>query len=407
VVDHLLDREPGQRPTLGTLEALLEAQLQLGAVADGACGGPTSWWRRCTAALAGGGTVRTLPSSFVPAAPSSRPLLGFVGGPVALVGGPVALVGDPVAYIGGPLASVGEMVAVISGPVPLIGDVVALVSGSLACGQVVLGVIQRRGASGQPGLGRLQRLFGLPSPRLGRPDRASSSTLAATRSRWTSWTSSWATSASLRDDDRARPRSWWNAWSNVIPSVAATIPLACSIQTRLASACRSWATSTWWLANSTAVRTSSGSPPRTPPAPGPRLASRPAAGWHTHSGSDRLVGQPHRHAQRPPHLQLSDHDRDPVPDQLAAQVLDGHHPVLGEGGQAWPLAEVALDLLQQLHRRIGGRHPPRLAVLTGQGEAGAIDPDHRPGYLHHPSQPGQQILGLRMARSSATLRATS
>jgi hypothetical protein len=97
------------------------------------------------------------------------------------------------------------MVAVISGPVPLIGDVVALVSGSLACGQVVLGVIQRRGALGQPGLGRLQRLFGLPSPRLGRPDRASSSALAATRSRWTSWTSSWATSASLRDDDRTRP----------------------------------------------------------------------------------------------------------------------------------------------------------------------------------------------------------
>jgi hypothetical protein len=43
----------------------------------------------------------------------------------------------------------------------------------------------------------------------------------------------------------------------VTPSVAATIPLACSIQTRLASACRSWATSSWWLANSTAVRTSS------------------------------------------------------------------------------------------------------------------------------------------------------
>jgi hypothetical protein len=67
--------------------------------------------------------------------------------------------------------------------------------------------------------------------------------------------------------------------------------LACSIQTRLASACRSWATSTWWLANSTAVRTSSWTPPRTPPAPGLRLASRPAAGWHTHSGS-RPAGRP-------------------------------------------------------------------------------------------------------------------
>jgi hypothetical protein len=95
------------------------------------------------------------------------------------------------------------------------------------------------------------------------------------------------------------PRRWWNAWSNVIPSVAATIPLACSIQTRLASACRSWATSTWWLANSTAVRTNSGSPPRTPQRldlgwrPGPRLG-----GIHI-QGPDRLVGQPHRHAQDP------------------------------------------------------------------------------------------------------------
>jgi hypothetical protein len=268
-------------------------------------------------------------------------------------------------------------------------------------------VIQRRGALGQPGLGRLQRLFGLPSPRLGRPDRASSSALAATRSRWTSWTSSWATSASLREDDRARPRSWWNAWSNVIPSVAATIPLACSIQTRLASACRSWATSTWWLANSTAVRTSSRSPPRTPPAPGPRLASRPAAGWHTHSGS-RPAGRPAAPARSGPPAPAAVGPRPRSGPRPAPCTSPGRpHPVLGEGGQAWPLAEVALDLLQQLHRRIRGRHPPGLAVLTGQGEAGAIDPDDCSGYLHHPSQRASRSSASGMARSSATLRATS
>jgi hypothetical protein len=190
------------------------------------------------------------------------------------------------------------------------------------------------------------------------------------------------------------PRRWWNAWSNVIPSVAATIPLACSIQTRLASACRSWATSTWWLANSTAVRTNSGSPPRTPQRldlgwrPGPRLG-----GIHI-QGPDRLVGQRTGTLRTPAPAAVGPRPRSgrrPAPCTSPGRP----HPVLGEGGQAWPLAEVALDLLQQLHRRIRGRHPPGLAVLTGQGEAGAIDPDHRPGYLHHPSQPGQQILGLR------------
>jgi hypothetical protein len=92
-----------------------------------------------------------------------------------------------------------------------------------------------------------------------------------------------------------------------------------------------------------------------------------------------------------PHLQLTDHGREPVPDQLAAQVLDRHHPVLGEGGKAWPLTQVVLDLLQQLHRRIRHRHPPGLAVLMGQGEAGAIHSDHGPGRLHHPLQPDQKI----------------
>jgi hypothetical protein len=90
-------------------------------------------------------------------------------------------------------------------------------------------------------------------------------------------------------------------------------------------------------------------------------------------------------------VELADHRGDPVPDPLAAQVLDRHHPVLGEGGKAWPLPEVVLDLLQQLHGRIRHRHPPGQAVLVGQGEAGAIHPDHRPGRLHHPLQSDQQV----------------
>ena len=61
----------------------------------------------------------------------------------------------------------------------------------------------------------------------------------------------------MREDDRARLRSCWNAASGLTPRVAASTPLACSIQTRLASACRSWATSTSRLASSTPVLTSS------------------------------------------------------------------------------------------------------------------------------------------------------
>ena len=42
-----------------------------------------------------------------------------------------------------------------------------------------------------------------------------------------------------------------------VPWVAASTPLACSIQTRLVNAWRSWATSSLWLASSTLVWTSS------------------------------------------------------------------------------------------------------------------------------------------------------
>jgi hypothetical protein len=94
------------------------------------------------------------------------------------------------------------------------GGLVALVGGPLTGIQVVLGPVQGGAAAGQPGLGRLQRLLGLPSARASAArTRASSTALAATRARCASWTTSWATSASLREDDRARPRNRLNASS--------------------------------------------------------------------------------------------------------------------------------------------------------------------------------------------------
>ena len=117
-------------------------------------------------------------------------LLGIAGGPVARVGIAVAGVGEVVALIGGPLALVGEVVALVGVPLPLI--------------EVVLGPVQSRGASGQAGLGGLQRLLGLPARASAARTRASSTARAATRSRWAAWTTSWARSASLRDDDLAR-----------------------------------------------------------------------------------------------------------------------------------------------------------------------------------------------------------
>jgi hypothetical protein len=58
-----------------------------------------------------------------------------------------------------------------------------------------------------------------------------------------------------------------------------------------------------------------------------------------------------------------------------------------------------LDLLQQLHGRIGGGDPPTWVVLMHQSQPGPIDPQHRPGGLGHPQQPGQQIIGFKQRRS--------
>jgi hypothetical protein len=207
VVDHPLDPEPGQRPNRLTLAALLAAQLQLGAVADGACGGPASWWRRCSSTCRRGN--RSDAAKLVRSGCSLQPprLLGVVGGPAARLGGAVA-----VALVGGAVAQVGIAVTVVGGAIAHIRGPLAGVGGACSASRARASAARTRASSGA---------------------------LAATRSRCTSWTTSWATSASLREDARARPRSCWNASSRVTPWVAATIPLACSIHTRLASAYRS------------------------------------------------------------------------------------------------------------------------------------------------------------------------
>ena len=163
------------------------------------------------------------------------------GGPVAvaLVSGAVTGVGDPVAHIGGPLAGVGDVVAVVSGPVALVGEVVALVGGPLAGVEDILAPVLRCGAPGQPGLGRLQGLFGLPGAGLGRPHPSVIHGLGRD-----------PLALHLLDDllgdlgqlAGGRPRLPPQLLERLVqgnPAGGRPIPLACSIQTRLASACRS------------------------------------------------------------------------------------------------------------------------------------------------------------------------
>jgi hypothetical protein len=184
-------------------------------------------------------------------------LLGIAGGPVTRVGITVALVGEVVAFVGSPLPLVGEVVAVISSPLPLVSEVIALVSGPLPLVEIVPAPVQGGGASGQPGLGRLQRLLGRPGPRLGRPNPSvingqSGDPFALGRLD--------NLLGQVGHLPRGRPRllaELLDASSGSIPWVAASTPLACSIQTRLVSACCSWATSTSRLASSTPVLTSS------------------------------------------------------------------------------------------------------------------------------------------------------
>ena len=209
-------------------------------------------------------------------------LLGIAGGPVARLGIAVALVGEVVALVGGTVALVGEVVAFVGGPLPLVGEVVALVSGPLPFVGVVLGPVQGGGASGQPGLGGHQRLLGLPGPRLSRPNPS-----VVNRQGGDPF------ALGLLHDllgqfgqlPRRRPRPFPELLERRIradPSVAASTPLACSIQTRLVSARRSWATSTSRLASSTPVLTSSA----VTTASAPNASTSPevhARGWVTYT----------------------------------------------------------------------------------------------------------------------------
>jgi hypothetical protein len=114
---------------------------------------------------------------------------------------------------------------VADGPVAFVGEAVAFVGGDL-------GPVEVGAASGQVGLGGRPLALGLLDDLAGQLGQ-----LARAR--------------------RAVARSCWNAASGSLPWVAASTPLACSIQTRLVSACCSRASSSSRLASSTPVWTSS------------------------------------------------------------------------------------------------------------------------------------------------------
>ena len=87
------------------------------------------------------------------------------------------------------------------------------------------------------GLAGHQRLLGLPGPRLSRPHPSVVNRQGRDPLPLGVLDHLLASSTTLRDDDLARFPSCWNA--GLTPPVAASTPLACSIQTRLASARRS------------------------------------------------------------------------------------------------------------------------------------------------------------------------
>ena len=93
-------------------------------------------------------------------------------------------------------------------------------------------------------------------------------------------------------------------------------------------------------------------------------------------------------------MELADHGVDPGPDRRGPKVGNGNRLVLGVGLEAGIFAEVLLDLFQQLHGGVCGRHPPRRAVLLDQGEPGPVDLQGGSGGFGNPQQPGQQISGV-------------
>jgi hypothetical protein len=158
--------------------------------------------------------------------------------------------GRPVAFLGDAVALVGDAVAVI-------GHALTLVNGSLALVGNGPGLVKRRPALGQVGLGGLEGLLGglgaglgLSDPDVVQGQGGQPLTLGAL-------------------DDLAGqlgqlPGRGPGAGSELLErrlGVGALgggqDPLACSIQTRRVRACCSWASSSLWLASSTAVWTSS------------------------------------------------------------------------------------------------------------------------------------------------------
>jgi hypothetical protein len=94
------------------------------------------------------------------------------------------LVGRAVAFVGG-LVPASARWSLVGGPLPRIG--------------LGLGVVKGRRAQGQPGLGRVQRRPARPARASAARTLASSTARPAIRSRWASWTTSWARSATLRE----------------------------------------------------------------------------------------------------------------------------------------------------------------------------------------------------------------
>jgi hypothetical protein len=166
-----------------------------------------------------------------------------IGHALALVGGLLPRISKALALVGGPLALVSHMVALVGGPVAFLGRDLRLVNGGLALGQL--------------GLGGLQRLFGGLGPGLGLPDpdvvqgQGGQPLALGVLDDLAGQLSQLAGGGAGAGAELLERRLGVGALGG------GQDPFACSIQTRLVSACCSWATSSSRLASSTAVWTSS------------------------------------------------------------------------------------------------------------------------------------------------------
>jgi hypothetical protein len=165
---------------------------------------------------------------------------------------------------GRPVAVVGDAVTVISGPLTFVGSVLGLVQGRLAAGQGGLGGLQGL-------LGGLGATLGLLDPSVVQSQGGQPLALGVLDNLL-------GHLGQLAEDARALMQSCWKAASGSLPWVAARTPLACSTQTRLVNACRSWATSSSRAASSTLVWTSSPATAANSPTPSSSWAVQ-ARGW--------------------------------------------------------------------------------------------------------------------------------